>query len=93
MFELAETEDVSYKINSNADVDDHVLDCFRLLGIVIGKAIFERNPINAYLDRTIIRHMLGQQITLADIEFYDRQVRKKKNFYFKALLIVDIYDE
>ena len=59
MFEIAETEDVSYKINANADVDEHVLDCFKLLGIVVGKAIFERNPINTYFDRTIIRHMLG----------------------------------
>lgn len=79
MFEIAETEDVSYKINSNADVDEHVLDCFRLLGIVVGKAIFERNPINAYFDRTIIRHILGQQINLDDIEFYDRSVKYFKN--------------
>lgn len=60
MFKLAETEDVTYKINYDADPVDHVLDCFRLLGIIVGKAIFERIPINAFLDRTIIRHMLGQ---------------------------------
>jgi E3 ubiquitin-protein ligase HUWE1 len=59
MFELAETDDVTYKINTGAEAMDHVLDCFRLLGIVVGKAIFERIPINAYFDRTIIRHILG----------------------------------
>jgi E3 ubiquitin-protein ligase HUWE1 len=59
MFNLAETEDVSYKINSDADPVDHVLDCFRLLGIVVGKAIFERIPLNAFFDRTLMRHMLG----------------------------------
>ena len=58
MFELAETEDISYKINANADPCDHVLDCFKLLGIVVGKAIFERIPLNVFFDRTIIKHML-----------------------------------
>jgi E3 ubiquitin-protein ligase HUWE1 len=59
MFELAETEDATYKMNSDADPVEHVLDCFRLLGIVVGKAIFERIPINAFFDRSIIRHILG----------------------------------
>lgn len=72
MFQLAETEDVTYKINSEADPDEHVLDCFRLLGIVVGKAIFERVPLNAFLDRTIIRHMLGQTVVIDDIFYYDK---------------------
>ena len=59
LFLKADTDDVSYKINSEADVDEHVLDCFKLLGTVIGKCIFERIPINAYLDRSIIKHMIG----------------------------------
>lgn len=75
MFVLAETDEITYRINSNADPCDHVLDCFRLLGIVVGKAIFERTPINVYFDRTLIRHILGQPVVLEDIYSYDREVK------------------
>lgn len=59
MFDLADTDDITYRINHNADIDEHVLDCFKLLGIIIGKSVFERTPINAYMDRSIIKHLLG----------------------------------
>ena len=71
MFVLADTEDATYKINADADTDEHVLDCFRLLGIVVGKAVFERTPINAFFDRSIIRHILGQSVMVDDMYFYD----------------------
>jgi hypothetical protein len=36
----------------------------KILGIIIGKAIFERISINCYLDRTILRQIASQQIHL-----------------------------
>ena len=57
---MAETEDVTYRINPDADFTcDHIINCFKLFGKIIGKAIFERIPLTAYLDRTIIKHILG----------------------------------
>lgn len=72
MFQIADCEDVSYKINNEADIDEHIIDCFKLLGTVVGKCIFERIPLNVYFDRSILKHMLGQSIALEDIYFYDR---------------------
>lgn len=71
MFKVAGTKDVSYKINKDADHDDHMIDCFRLLGKIIGKSIFERMTVNAFLDRSIINYILGNATTLEDIFFYD----------------------
>lgn len=56
---MAETEDVCYRINPDADVDEHIIDCFKLFGKIVGKVIFERIPLNVYLDQTILKHILG----------------------------------
>ena len=55
LFILAETEDVTYRINPDADEDEHIINCFRLVGKIIGKAIFERIPLNAYFDRPFLK--------------------------------------
>lgn len=46
-------------MNSEADPVEHIIDCFKLLGVVVGKCIFERIPLNIFFDRTIIKHILG----------------------------------
>ena len=55
LFCLADTNEITYKINPEAENCDHILNCFRLFGKVLGKAIFERVPLEAYIDKTIIR--------------------------------------
>ena len=74
IFSPAGTKDVSYKINKEADHDDHIIECFKLLGKIIGKAIFERITVNAYFDRSIINYILGRPTEIEDIFFYDSQV-------------------
>lgn len=71
MFINAETSDVSYKVNKDADYDEHIINCFKLLGKIIGKTIFERITMNAFFDRTLINYILGRNTTLEDIFFYD----------------------
>ena len=80
MFWLAETDD---KINSKADPVDHFFDCFRLLGVVVGKSIFERTPINVFFDRSLIRHMLGQPVTIDDMYTYDRALYQSWTYLLK----------
>lgn len=46
----------------------------KILGIIIGKAIFERISISCYLDRTILRQIVGQPIHLEDVYTYDENV-------------------
>ena len=34
IFVIADTDDVTYKINSEAEIDDHIIACYRMLGKV-----------------------------------------------------------
>lgn len=70
----AETADVSYKINREADHDEHLIDCFKLLGKIIGKAIFDRITIDAFLDRSVVNYIIGKTNSLEDMSFYDKDV-------------------
>ena len=89
---MADTEDITYRINSDADCScDHILNCYKLFGKIIGKAIFERIPLNSYLDRSIIKHILGKPIELDDIYYYDKQVINKNNNVFIAIQILEIF--
>lgn len=58
LFTKCDSDDVSYKINSDADQDEHIIACFGLVGSIIGKSLFERIPLNAYIDRTLIKLIL-----------------------------------
>lgn len=42
LFVLAETEDVCYRLNPDLQLDEHLVNCLRLCGKAIGKAVFER---------------------------------------------------
>lgn len=42
VFVLAETEDVTYKMNPEIELDEYLTSCFRIAGVATGKAIFER---------------------------------------------------
>ncbi len=46
----------------------------QVLGLMIGKAIFERISINCYLDRTIARQICCQKIQINDIYGYDKDI-------------------
>lgn len=66
-----------YKIKWDKDLDaEFATSLFSLFGTIVGKAIFERTPLICYLDRTLIRHLCGQPITLDDISGYDKDFYK-----------------
>jgi hypothetical protein len=44
LFILADTDDITYRINLFADLDEHIINCFKLFGKIVGKTIFERIP-------------------------------------------------
>ena len=35
-----------------------------MLGVIIGKAIFERIPVNCFMDRTILRQLCGGEVVI-----------------------------
>ena len=71
LFQKADTEQVTYKLNADNEKTDKIVEIARNFGLVLGKAIFEKVPIQLYLDRTIIRCLLSQETELTDIEGFD----------------------
>lgn len=47
---------------------------FNLVGKILGKCLFERIPLNIYLDYTLLKHILGQKTELEDLKHFDSQV-------------------
>jgi hypothetical protein len=47
-----------------------------LFGVILGKAIFERIPLNCYLDRTLLRQLCSQKVRMSDVSGYDAQLYK-----------------
>lgn len=47
-----------------------------LFGVILGKAIFERIPLNCYLDRTLLRQLCSQKVVLADVAGFDKELYK-----------------
>ncbi len=50
-----------------------------LFGVILGKAIFERIPLNCYLDKTLLRQLCGQKVQLADVSGFDSELYKNWN--------------
>lgn len=58
------TDEVTYRLNPNPTGDGgnphfERRKLFTFLGILVGKCLFERIPIGCYLDRTLIKQVLG----------------------------------
>ncbi|TNV74103.1 hypothetical protein FGO68_gene10807 [Halteria grandinella] len=72
-----DTQELTYRFNPI--VQGHSIDkrsLFSFLGIIVGKCLFERIPLSSYFDRTIIKHMIKQQIILDDIKYFDEEVNR-----------------
>ena len=44
---------------------------FKFIGRIVGKAIFDRQLINVQFDLAILKALLGQQLTMEDLEIVD----------------------
>lgn len=73
IFAIADTDDIMYKLKWDDDLDEEFsCQLFELFGTILGKAIFEKIPIQSYLDRTILRQICGQTVKIEDIYGYDK---------------------
>ena len=50
------------------------MEIIHLLGIIIGKALFDRIPLDCFLTRSIWRVICGGALTMGDFYNYDRQM-------------------
>lgn len=81
LFEKADTENMTYKLTGENDSNPKMADYAKVFGYVVGKALFEKVPISLYIDRPLIRSLLGQEVELNDIYAFD------KGFYQSWLFI------
>lgn len=54
-----------YKLKWDEDLDEEFsCQLFELFGTILGKAVFERIPMQSYLDRTILRQLCGNSVKI-----------------------------
>jgi hypothetical protein len=69
IFKLCNSDDSMYKLKWDDEIDEEFSsELLKLFGTILGKAIFEKIPMNTYLDRTMLRQLMSKN---ANIEFHD----------------------
>ena len=90
LFKKANTKEFAYLINEySEDYYKNHLEYYYFTGQVIAKALYERNPIKAYLSKLIIKFLLNLEITIDDAKYCDEEVYKS----FQFILNNSISDE
>jgi len=74
LFKKCETDEVAFTIDSNSIKVDKWAEKFTLLGRVVGKALFERIPLNLCFAFTLYKVILEEFISYHDIRFLDTAV-------------------
>jgi hypothetical protein len=73
LFEICNTEETAYKfIWDKCIYEELALRNLELLGIVIGKALFDRISLNCFLNRTILRQICQQTVLMHDTFSFDK---------------------
>lgn len=72
LFVKADTDEVIYSINPRAPNSKENLDCYKLLGRIFGKAIFEQMTIPVQLDRLLLKQIISEEFTLEDLTTVDK---------------------
>ena len=76
LFVRCDTPQIAYNLSPYSSNIPEWEAKFVMLGKIIGKALFERIPLNLCFARTIYKAILEENIDLGDIAFLDRSVRK-----------------
>jgi E3 ubiquitin-protein ligase HUWE1 len=67
------------------------MDIAYLLGIVVGKALFDRIPLDCFLTRAIWRQICGQKVELCDFYSYDSQMYKNLKLILETPNAEDLF--
>lgn len=81
LFKRASTKELAYTINeySGTYYKDH-LDYYYFTGQVLAKALYERNPVKAYLNKLTMKMLLGQEVTIDDAKHCDEEVHRSLEY-------------
>ncbi len=75
LFKKCDTNDICYNIDPNSTMVPDWSNKFMLLGRIMGKALFERIPLNLCLTFTIYKAIFEEPITFHDMRFLDSSVK------------------
>lgn len=75
LFKLCKTDETAYRFvveHGKSEIEDEFrMDISYLLGIIIGKALFDRIPLDCFLTRSIWRQVCSQDVQFCDFYSYD----------------------
>lgn len=74
LFQRSENEEYSFIIHRNILSNVENLVIFNFIGKIIGKALLENLSINSCLNKIFYKMILNEEITLKDLEHYDKSV-------------------
>ena len=60
LFKIANTEQFSYKVAQESQAMENCDELFHFFGKLLGKALFDRIPLNLCLNRSIFNALLGK---------------------------------
>eukprot|EP01105_Mastigella_eilhardi_P021763 TRINITY_DN529_c2_g4_i1.p1 TRINITY_DN529_c2_g4~~TRINITY_DN529_c2_g4_i1.p1 ORF type:complete len:3442 (-),score=904.70 TRINITY_DN529_c2_g4_i1:98-9571(-) len=78
LFKLS--DDGAYQPNPASHVNADHLDFFKFIGRVVGKALFGGQLLDVHFTRSFYKHMLGQKVTVRDMDSVDHAFYKNLQF-------------
>ena len=68
---------MSYQINPNSGIFNNAhLEYFHFAGLVLGKALFDNQIVDAHLTLPLYKHLLALPIRFDDLEYFDAELHK-----------------
>ncbi len=85
LFEKADTHQLTYRIKESSGIMPQCVKLFNFLGMVTGKALFDRIPLNLCLAKPIFKYLAGETAKLEDIIYIDESVSQCFFFLIRGL--------
>ena len=71
----------TYQPSSKSYVNPDHLKYFKFVGRVVGKALSERENVDAFFTRSFYKLILGQELELNDLEEQDYELHRSMQYY------------
>lgn len=71
IFKRSSTKNISYSINEQSQFIDNYRSLYYFTGRVIGKALFDRQPLNICLNYSLFKYLLNESISLDEMKYID----------------------
>ena len=84
LFKLCSTDETAYRFvldpEESEEEREFRLMLARLLGVILGKALFQRISLNCFLTKSIWRQICNRSLKEGDFYFYDKEIYNNLNY-------------